>query len=474
MSRLSACLFSTLVATLPLIVTPIHAADEPTKKPFQVSGVFEAVKSFEIKADTEQLATLKITKLADHGQSVDKGQLVVAFETKDADKKLKEAALALRLEKMKLDEAELAHEHFIKNHHLDVESARRAIAKSRQDHDNYQRVDRQRTIDTADHNLVSSQARVDNAKEELEQLEQMYKEDDLTEESEEIVLTRAKQAVKSALFYHQSTVIQTQRSIKQTLPRTDAERQAAIERAERKYATAKLQLRNNRERKTAELTKTQKAYAEQKEKLEKLQIERQRLVLNSPADGIVVLGKLTRGRLSDKPPTVSVDSSVTNKQTILTVLDMRRMQVRIDMAEANLSKMPVGTEVQISPVAMPDTSFAGKVASLSAVPYAGTKYDCVVTFRAPRNVTLAAGMTCQVKLVADKAAPAKKASPKKPAADAKPATEAKSAEKTNAEPAPADHSEQAIKRKQKQSDQAKPDRKKRNSAERSAKKPATK
>jgi len=194
-------------------------------------------------------------------------------------------------------------------------------------------------------------------------------------------------------------------------------------------------------------------------------------VLNSPVEGVVVLGKLTRGRLSDKPPTVAVDSSVTNKQTILTVLEMRRLQVRIDLGESDLSKLPVGTAVQISPVAMPDTSLAGKVASLSAIPYAGTKYDCVVAFRAPRDVTLAAGMTCHVKLVAAETPTTEKASPEKAETSEKAGADAKPAEKEAVDPASADQPKRASRRKQQRSDASKTDRKKRDPAERSAKKP---
>ena len=50
----------------------------------------------------------------------------------------------------------------------------------------------------------------------------MYKEDDLTEASEEIVLKRARQAVENAQFRLEGVEISTERSITQSLPNTVA------------------------------------------------------------------------------------------------------------------------------------------------------------------------------------------------------------------------------------------------------------
>ena len=116
------------------------------------------------------------------------------------DKQIKEAEIELRLAQLKLDDDEYAHEQFLETQKLDRAAAELARKKAQQDYDNFVQVDRERQIKSAAYNLKSSQSTLENAKEELEQLEQMYKEDDLTEESEEIVLKRAKQSVEFAEY----------------------------------------------------------------------------------------------------------------------------------------------------------------------------------------------------------------------------------------------------------------------------------
>ena len=199
------------LCTCLLIASSTSAEDEKKEgdKPAEVTlnGVFEAVQATELAAETEELTSLKIRKIVPHGATVRQGQTVVAFESEDIDKQIRDAERALQLAELDLEAAEFNFEQFQKIQELDRAAAERAWKAARQSHDNYVRVDRDRSVLSAEFSLKSSQASFDNAAEELKQLEQMYKEDELTEESEEIVLKRANQRSKVL-----SSVSTTQRS----------------------------------------------------------------------------------------------------------------------------------------------------------------------------------------------------------------------------------------------------------------------
>ncbi|MEO1983828.1 MAG: HlyD family secretion protein, partial [Fuerstiella sp.] len=202
-------LFYLLVCLSVIVIPRIGDAQEPKatdaastvkkKKPdtFKVGGVFEAVTASEIKHDTEHLKSFVITRLVPHGTTVSKGQNIVWFKSEDLDKELRKAETELRLSKLTLDDDEFAYKQFQETQRLDREAAERGKRKAQQDYDNFVKVDRQRQLKAAEFSLKGSTASLANAMEELKQLEQMYKEDDLTEESEEIVLKRAKQSVES-------------------------------------------------------------------------------------------------------------------------------------------------------------------------------------------------------------------------------------------------------------------------------------
>ena len=163
---------------------PASASDEKSKtKTVKISGVFEAINSLEISPDTEHITSLEIKRIVPHGTKIGAGKNVVLFETEEIDKQIKEAGTELRLAKLTLEDDEYAYTQFLETQKLDKEAAELARKRAQQDYDNFVQVDRDRQIKTAEFNLKSSQSSLDNAKEELEQLEQMYKEDELTEES---------------------------------------------------------------------------------------------------------------------------------------------------------------------------------------------------------------------------------------------------------------------------------------------------
>ena len=141
---------------------------------------------------------------------------------------------------------------------------------------------------------------------------------------------------------------------------------------------------------------------EQEKKLEELRAERQRAVINSPINGVVLHGKLTRGRISEKASVLGADSKLTAEQVIATIVDTTKLQVRVDLAETNLSRLQVGQNGSVSVAAVPAFAGSGVVKSVSRVPYAGTKYDCVVALKKSKQAgLLMPTMTCTLEFAND-------------------------------------------------------------------------
>ncbi len=392
-----------LVLLLCLLVThPLSADDEPESasdakpKTLKVTGVFESLDAREIVPDTEHFAALKLKRIVNHGTKVSQGQNVVWFDTEEIDKKLKDAEIDLRLSKLTLDDDEFAYQQFLETQKLDRAAAERARKNAQQDYDNFVQIDRDRQRVTAEQNLKSSRVSLENAQEELKQLEQMYKEDDLTEESEEIVLKRAKQAVEFAEYRLEGTKISSDREVKQAIPRAEATQENTLARAQLTYQKAIRDLNSARQKQDIEIARKRDKYKDEEKKLAEMRAERKRSVLQSPIAGIFVHGNLTRGKLSDKPSTLKVGSAVTGTQVVATVVDPGKLQIRLDLQEAQLKTVARGAKCKLTPQAFPDHTLAGVVKSVSMVPYAGSKYDAVVTFRAHKEVAVLPMMVCDV------------------------------------------------------------------------------
>ncbi len=381
---------------------PASASDEKPKVT-KVAGVFQAVTAIEMTVDNEQFSSLEIKRLLPHGTSVKKGQNIVWFDTEQIDKTIKKNELERKLAKVNLMDEEFKLEQFFKTQALDKDAAQRARKIAQQKFDNYMSVDRERDVRVAQFNLKSSQMSLENAMEELKQLEQMYKEDDLTEESEEIVLKRTKQSVEFAEFRFDGTKISTERTIQQSIPRKDASEKEALERAELAFQKSMEELQRSRDRKEIEMAQKRDQFMEQQHKFEELLNERKRMVWQSPIDGIVLHGTLNRGKLAEKPSALKAGSKVSADQVVVTVVSPAKLQVRIDLDEKVVGLVKPTTKCKIVPRAYPETHLDGTVKSVSSVPYAGSRFDCVVTFKPNKSTpVLLPTMGCDIEFAADK------------------------------------------------------------------------
>jgi len=108
-----------------------------------------------------------------------------------------------------------------------------------------------------------------------------------------------------------------------------------------------------------------------------------------------VHGKLTRGKLSDKPSLMKKDASVTGKQVIATVLSPSKLQIRVDLEQKHLPLVTPGQKCTVTISGVPNFEAVGTVKSVSAIPYVGSRYDCVVTFSA-RKQKITPTMACQL------------------------------------------------------------------------------
>ena len=375
----------------------VEGARQETQPAAKAVGYFEPVGAAELAAGTEQIKSLVIKQIVPHGTQVKKGQALVWFKSDDVDKQLDDAEAALRLAELKQQEAAFTQQQFLKIQALDLAVATRAKRDAQQAYDNFVKVDRDQRIASTGFNLKSSNASLENAMEELKQLEKMYKEDELTEESEEIVLKRAKRAVENAQFRLKVAEIAASRSLEQVIPREQEQQDDTIARALLAFDKARRGLDLDRQRKEIEVAKGKKAFAKQKQDMDTMRADRKQMVLRAPADGVVYHGTLARGKLGEKPSSLATDVTVTNKQVLVTLVNPRALQIRVDLPETALRHVKPGSKGVASAKAFPDRKLEITVKSVSLIPMSNGKHDCVVNVRLDGNEpAIAAGMACNV------------------------------------------------------------------------------
>jgi hypothetical protein len=296
---------SALISPLPLLVlAAAHAAEVVIEeKPFTVKAAFDARvmppdELAPLRMDTEVWQDFRVETIAAHGTVVEKGALLVAFDSTAIDRSLADtgqsfASTSLDAARM---ERELKTLEETAPHRL--EALRRAADIAKEENDYFTKTRRKAAEDAAAQQLERKKQALEGQQEELRQLEKMYQADNLTEETEEIILTRQKNDVAAAEFALRMETLDYHRKIEVTLPReavtlAERERDAAIA-----LRDAKEEIPRAVEAKKLELAALAIRLERKKTAVADLEHDRALFEIKAPAAGMFYHGPIADGRWS--------------------------------------------------------------------------------------------------------------------------------------------------------------------------------
>ena len=372
------------------------------KAEVELTGVFEAAKVHEVAVEPEEWSAFKVTKAVELGTQVKKGEPIVWFETKDIDKQLQEREHALKLQEIALQQATEELKYYQATYDIDVEAARRAHEQSKDDLKYYFDTEKPMTLKSAELSLKSAEYQLESAQEELKQLEKMYAADDLIEDTEEIILKRAKFSVEIGQFYLENAKQRNDNLLNRQIPRQEVRMKESAEKTDFSYRRTVATMPTGLRQRELEVEKRQTDLEEAKKKLELLQADRELMVVHAPADGIVYYGHPTRGdwpSISNYEKMLRPKGGVMANAVFLSVVETRPLAIHSEFDEKHLRDMRIGLEGTAIPTGYPKQKLQAKITRILPVPIGKGKYDTQLAVTVPDNDTaLMPGMTCKIKL----------------------------------------------------------------------------
>lgn len=388
--------------------TPTPKADEPetlavAPGPFSVvielPATFEPVESAEIAWRPEALGgEVEVLESAPPGP-VEAGQVLVRLKARRQEEQVGLARLDLEIATANLQR--LLEEDKRREQAQDLQRAnvKREAERAAADLERFLKVERPLRQAEADLAIEGARNGLVDAKEELEQLEKMYKADDLTEETEDIVLKRTQREYARSV---QRLKFQEQRHLwlrEITLPRDQENleqraRETRLE-LERFEATATQGLLKAR----AEVRKATQEVELQKQALARLEADLEALTLRSPMAGQALPGTLVRGRWSgveEATKALKPGQKVRPEQVLFTVFHPGDLRVRTALPEAQLFDVREGSSGTVAPTAADALALPVRLRWLSPAAVDG-KHDAVLALDAgdPRLVP---GLSGKLKL----------------------------------------------------------------------------
>jgi len=392
-------------ATAPAPKPPAKPSTYTVKRgPFRIeieaAGVFAAEKMAEVAFRPEAWAELVVLSAVRPGTIVKKGDVVLRLDARKIDESIRDLEAGCELSELaiKLLAADLAA--LERSAPLDLAAARLAKKAADEDLERYRKIDRAMAVKSAKQALKRAEDLLAYQQEELRQLEKMYKADDLTEETEEIILKRQRDAVERARFALEAAKVKADRELNVDLPRRDiavrdtAERQAIT--WEKTKAAAPVTLTRTR----LELAKQKRAHEQAAEKLGKLRKDRQAMTVKSPIAGIVYSGPCVDGNWPKLSQPLRPGTKLAPHDVVMTIVQAEPIFVRAAVPEKQLHHLKPGVEGRAVPTGYPDRKLKAKVEQISPIPVSPGTFALRIAVDAPKDPPpLVPGMTCTVKLV---------------------------------------------------------------------------
>lgn len=366
---------------------------------------FEILREFECVAvpapgdplviRAKEWAEFKVATILPHGAPVKKGDVLVDFDDEALDRKLDDARRGVKQVALALADARTALAAQQASAPLQLAAATAASERVAADLEEFRTKGLPAAEESANEALKRAKLRLESDEEELKQLLAMYAADDLTEDTEEFILKRQRDAVDAAKFALRMQQLDTTRALEVELPRKTEDLERAAAEAAIALIRAKQETPRAVEAKQLELEAAERAHERTAADLAQLEADAAGRVLAAPFDGWFyhgffrdgqwVIGELAKvlvegGLLPvDKPFATVVPKDAT-----------LGFAARVEQAEASGVAAPAPATIKVA--GRDDKPLAATVKAVTSLPGTDGRFLVELAPAATGDLPLAAGM----------------------------------------------------------------------------------
>lgn len=318
---------------------------------------------------------LRVLEVVAHGATVSQGDVVLRLDPEGLETALHKRELALRTKEIGLHRARVALEELERDSDRDREEAEQDVELARHSLDGYREIQRPldaRSYQRGEKTYLDSIA---DQEDEIDQLGKMYKEDELTEATEELVLKRARRKLASTQERLEIYRARFRYSLAYSENKTLHTLERALEQKEAQLRKLRRAEDTGREQAEIKLAGAKHDLSASRKNLERLREDTEAFALRAPHAGIVLHGNL----VSPSPPNGVMDGKVAAKairvgdvvtpgSPVITVATAGAMKVRFALKSADRYHAKAGMAAAVLPKALPETVLAATLEPMGRFP----------------------------------------------------------------------------------------------------------
>ncbi|MCB9893200.1 MAG: HlyD family efflux transporter periplasmic adaptor subunit [Planctomycetes bacterium] len=331
---------------LSLIVSGLALAQDGADSE-ALSGRLQPSQATELKVDLKGYnGELTLKMVLAPGMSVKKGDVVAELEAPDYADAIERTKENVALAEVSVQTLTDAVSYAEQSYKLQLERTQRNAQRTAEDLDYFLNQQKKDSIRNGELNLESYENNIKDQEEELAQLTELYKGNDLAKESQDIVLNRSKRRLENTKERYEMAKENHQHMVKVDLVRREEDLRSAKEGAALELARITSAGESSNADIKSKLTRAQRGLSDARKALADLEGDKERFKLTAPHDGVVAVG----GWNGNDGANVSlkVGDKVGRGSVIATVVDTSKLLVSISVKVESRAKFQPGTTVKVT------------------------------------------------------------------------------------------------------------------------------
>lgn len=356
---------STPTAAPTAAATPPATRDETAaaKKGFEKVGVLAPVGAAAISLWPEAYSgAFVVLDVRPTGSIVEAGDVIAQLDTRAIDEEIRRAEAELRSKELALTQQRARNE-------LDEASAQRAsknataaLDRAKRALDGYKEKELAFSKRQDELQKRYEQANLEDQRDELDQLELMYKADELVSATEDIVIKRSRRSLEN-------TRLGNELSRDRARYREELEQALQLESRTEEFQNRTAELAKllatqalERESRADAETRAVEAAKEARTRLERLRRDRELFEIDAPRAGVLLHGALRDWRPSKAPARFERGSSLNPRTDVFLVADPTPSAVALDVTDAEAARFATNARVHVALLSALDAVVGGEIA----------------------------------------------------------------------------------------------------------------
>ena len=324
----------------------------------QAEGALVAVDPHEVKLKLRSYAgALEVVSAASHGIAVKKGDVLLELDAREINWAIEGAEAALATARANLKKAESDVELGQKGDALALRISEQNLKNANDSLKWFESVDGPNMLLSAELSARQTKYSVEDQDDELDQLRKMYKTEDLTTATADIVIKRALRRLEVTRENLRMAEGSREKVTQHSHPVTKQRMLNAVDQAQQEVVTLKAAQEQSGVTRASALTTAKVAAAQAQEKLDDLKHDQARFKWLAPGDGPVVYAQVPDALPGGENRTLEVGDKVAAGGTIMRVVASGKYRVDVPLPEAEAFVVQKGMRATVTPTATPWRSF---------------------------------------------------------------------------------------------------------------------